>query len=374
MKIGIDIGGSHVGIGLVDEFGNIQQKKEKYIVEKVENESQISKQNLKEEITQFIIQTIKEYQKMDFVENVGIAVPGTVNQTTIIKAVNLGIENYEITPIIEKEIQLPIKIRNDAKCAALAENTIGALKDYKRSLFLTLGTGIGGAVIINDKLLDTGDLPGCEFGHMVIQRDGIKCNCGKQGCFEKYASMKALKTNLRQILGVDEKTRGQELLDIIRKNPKDEKINKVMNEYIEYLSIGISNLINIFQNKLKFSRKPLSEIFEEVYFVETGNKVSEIFLKTSQKIKEMNVSEAWRSAVAENSFFLNLKKEDIELIKSFGNMLGKTDIEGQVSEINQFLTLLDGQIATCEEEKNKNTKLCKSLGTIVGLGIVIVLF
>ena len=95
MKIGIDIGGSHVGIGLVDEFGNIQQKKEKYIVEKIENESQISKKNLKEEITQFIIQTIKEYQKMDFVENVGIAVPGTVNQTTIIKAVNLGIENYE---------------------------------------------------------------------------------------------------------------------------------------------------------------------------------------------------------------------------------------------------------------------------------------
>ena len=95
MKIGIDIGGSHVGIGLVDEFGNIQQKKEKYIVEKIENESQINKQNLKEEITQFIIQTIKEYQKMDFVENVGIAVPGTVNQTTIIKAVNLGIENYE---------------------------------------------------------------------------------------------------------------------------------------------------------------------------------------------------------------------------------------------------------------------------------------
>ena len=102
MKIGIDIGGSHVGIGLVDEFGNIQQKKEKYIVEKVENESQISKENLKEEITQFIIQTTKEYQKMDFVEKVGIAVPGTVNETTIIKAVNLGIENYNIKSVWTK--------------------------------------------------------------------------------------------------------------------------------------------------------------------------------------------------------------------------------------------------------------------------------
>lgn len=124
MKIGIDIGGSHVGIGLVDEFGNIQQKKEKYIVEKIENESQINKQNLKEEITQFIIQTIKEYQKMDFVENVGIAVPGTVNQTTIIKAVNLGIENYEITPIIEKETGTKVKLKNDAKMFSISRTKI----------------------------------------------------------------------------------------------------------------------------------------------------------------------------------------------------------------------------------------------------------
>ena len=143
MKIGIDIGGSHVGIGLVDEFGNIQQKKEKYIVEKIENESQINKQNLKEEITQFIIQTIKEYQKMDFVENVGIAVPGTVNQTTIIKAVNLGIENYEITPIIEKETGTKVKLKNDAKCSALAEQKYGNFSECENGLFLCIGTGVG---------------------------------------------------------------------------------------------------------------------------------------------------------------------------------------------------------------------------------------
>ena len=142
---------------------------------------------------------------------------------------------------------MPIKIRNDAKCAAIAENKIGALKDYDRSILLTLGTGIGGAVIINNELLDTGELSGCEFGHMVIQKDGLKCNCGKNGCFEKYASMKALKNNLREALGVDEKTRGQELLDYLRKNPDDEKINSIIKEYIEYLSIGISNLINIFE-------------------------------------------------------------------------------------------------------------------------------
>ena len=142
---------------------------------------------------------------------------------------------------------MPIKIRNDAKCAAIAENKIGALKDYKRSIFLSLGTGIGGAVIINDELLDTGDLSGCEFGHMIIQKDGIRCNCGKKGCFEKYASMKALKTNLRDALGLDETTRGQELLDMLRKNKDNYIINNIVDEYIEYLSIGISNLIDIFE-------------------------------------------------------------------------------------------------------------------------------
>ena len=82
---------------------------------------------------------------------------------------------------------------------------------------------------------------------MIIQKSGIKCNCGKSGCFEKYASMKALKNNLRNSLGLDENTRGQELLDMIRKNGENIKIKKIVDEYIEYLSIGISNLINIFE-------------------------------------------------------------------------------------------------------------------------------
>ena len=93
----------------------------------------------------------------------------------------------------EQRKNIPIKIKNDAKCAALAENKYGSLKDYKRSIFIGLGTGIGGAVIVDDKLLDTGDLPGCEIGHMIIQKDGLECKCGKKGCFEKYASMKAFK-------------------------------------------------------------------------------------------------------------------------------------------------------------------------------------
>lgn len=240
MKIGIDLGGSHIAIGVVDDKDYIIEKVEKRLLSK-------DKKDIKTSIENYIIENVKDLTEKYKIKEIGIAVPGTIKGTAIIKSVNLGVKNYNLIDNLRKQINIPINIRNDAKCAAIAENKIGALKDYNRSIFLTLGTGIGGAVIINNELLDTGELSGCEFGHMIIQKDGIKCNCGKNGCFEKYASMKALKNNLRTALGVDEKTRGQELLDYLRKNPDNEQINNIIDEYIEYLSIGVSNLINIFE-------------------------------------------------------------------------------------------------------------------------------
>ena len=240
MKIGIDLGGSHIAIGVINKDGFIVEKVEKRLLAK-------DKKDIRTAIESYIIENVKDLKEKYKITEIGIAVPGTIYKTEILKSVNLGVENYNLIEKIKTEINLPITIRNDAKCAAIAESILGALKNYKRSIFLTLGTGIGGAVIINGKLLDTGELPGCEFGHIVVQKDGIKCNCGKKGCFEKYASMKALKNNLRTSLGLDETTRGQELLDMIRKNGEDEKIKKIVDEYIEYLSIGISNLINIFE-------------------------------------------------------------------------------------------------------------------------------
>ena len=240
MKIGIDLGGSHIGIGLINKNNIIIENIEKRLISK-------DKKNIKESIESFIVENVLQLKKKYDISEIGIAVPGTVTEKFIVKSVNLGVENYPLVDELEKKLKLPIKMKNDAKCAALAEVERGALKNYKRTIFLTLGTGIGGAVIIDNHLLNTGEFPGCEFGHIIIQKDGIQCNCGKKGCFEKYASMKAFKNNLREVLGLDEKTKGEELLDIIRKNPNDEKIKRVIQEFIEYLSIGISNLINIFE-------------------------------------------------------------------------------------------------------------------------------
>lgn len=246
MKIGIDLGGSHIAIGVVEKNGKILEKQERRLLKK-------DKENLKKVIEEYIIETIKRFEEKYKITEIGIAIPGTVENGTIVKSVNLGIENYNILEDLNKTLKYKIKIRNDAKCAAIAENEFGSLKKYKRSIFLGLGTGIGGAVIINNNLLDTGNLPGCEIGHMVVEKDGILCNCGRKGCFEKYASMKAFKDNLRKELGLDEKTSGKDLLNIIREEKKDKEskkykvIEKVIDTYINYLALGIANLINIFE-------------------------------------------------------------------------------------------------------------------------------
>lgn len=244
MKIGIDIGGSHIALGVVDSNGRIIEKIEKRLKSA---EKKAIEKAIEEYITDNVEKLIQKYK----ISNVGIAIPGTVDENTVVKSVNLGLKNYEIVKKLEEKIQLPIKIRNDAKCAALAENIYGCLKLYNRSVFLTLGTGIGGAVMIDHKLLDTGSLPGCEIGHMSIEKDGILCGCGRKGCFERYASMKALKDKLRKVLGYDEKVSGKELFEIIRSNNPANKdydiIEKIIKEYIEDLSVGIANLINLFE-------------------------------------------------------------------------------------------------------------------------------
>lgn len=240
MNIGIDIGGSHIGIGVVNKNGIIIEKVEKRILSQ-------EKKNIKEILEKYITEQIQELTKKYKISKIGICSPGTISNNIIKKSVNLGLENYDLAGKISKKIQKTITIKNDCECAAIAENKYGCLKNYERAIFLTLGTGIGGAAIINNKLLDTGEVHGCEFGHMIIEKNGLQCNCGKKGCFEKYGSMKAFKNNLRSELGLDESTRGQDLIEIMRKDEKNEKINKVIQEYIENLSIGISNIINIFE-------------------------------------------------------------------------------------------------------------------------------
>ena len=244
MKIGIDIGGSHIAVGLIDIYGKIICKSEEDIDNNI-GEEYFEKKLVDSIIKQIDIVLSKKKMDITKVSLIGIAVPGMVSETRIIKAENLHIRDFNIVREINKYYNVPIKLRNDAKCAALAEKEYGSLKRSEDSIFVTVGTGIGGAVFLKDELLVPKKYEGFEIGHMVIKRDGIKCNCGRCGCFEKYASMKALKTRIAKEMKV--KNISGEELKLIIENEKNEKINDIIDEYIDNLSLGLANLINIFE-------------------------------------------------------------------------------------------------------------------------------
>lgn len=240
MKIGIDLGGSHIGIGVVNEVGNILEKKEVDL--------ELNKiQNIKEFIEEYITENVKKFIQEYKIDVIGVASPGTPKSGKITTLVNLGLKELNITQIINRVCNVPVILRNDAKCAAIAEKKYGSLKQYEDCVFICLGTGIGGAVFVNNKLLEPKRNPGFELGHMIIEKDGHLCNCGKKGCFETYCSMKRLKNSLIDILGVPRGTTAQELREILEKRFYEEKVKEKIDEYIDNLVIGLSNIIDIFE-------------------------------------------------------------------------------------------------------------------------------
>lgn len=240
MKIGIDLGGSHIGIGVVNQNGEILEKREIDL-------KNIQVDNIENFILEYIFKSLENFKGKYEIEMIGIASPGTPKEGKITNLVNLGIKELDITSAIKEKYNLPVKIKNDAKCAAIAEKTYGSLKNYKDSVLICLGSGIGGAVFINNTELLPIRNPGMEFGHMIIQKDGDICNCGKKGCFETYCSIKRLKNKLINRMQLSQNISGKELIDILKIRCKEEKIKNVLDEYIENLIIGLSNIIDIFE-------------------------------------------------------------------------------------------------------------------------------
>lgn len=243
MRIGIDVGGSHIGLGVVDEIGKLILKEEKDYNNRQEDMSNI----VVETIIELIYKIINENNiKKEEIESIGLAFPGTVSETTVIKAENLGIENLEIEKELKKYFSIPIHLENDAKCAAIAEKEFGSLKKYEDAIFLIVGTGVGGAVFLDNKLLRPKRYSGFEVGHMVINENGIQCNCGRKGCFEAYSSMRRLKEKISKDFNLNT-IDGIKIRKFIEQNQENEKLNNILDEYIQNLQIGIANLINIFE-------------------------------------------------------------------------------------------------------------------------------
>lgn len=283
MKIGIDLGGSHIGIGLIEGY-ELKATVDKFFVteDRKDMENAILR-NIDELINKLLIEN---NINIEHIEKIGVASPGTVTNGKI-TSWNLGIKDFDLKSRLEEKYNLFVKIRNDGKCAALVEKAYGAMKNYDDCLFVNIGTGIGGAVFLGGKLLEPKKHSGFEFGHMTLVKDGIKCTCGKKGCFERYCSIKALKTKITNTLGIDgTDISGQYLREEIMVKYHDE-VQDDINEFIDYLKIGICNLIDIFEPEVicfggSFSyyegHPVLNKLIEEI------NKPNTTFNKEKQNI------------------------------------------------------------------------------------------
>lgn len=242
MKIGVDLGGSHIGLGVIDSEYNLIEKFEKWF-------SDEEKKDATPVIENYIIEKVKELENKYEIESIGVAVPGSSKDGIILKAVNLGIYNYNLGGILEEKFKKKVTIRNDAKCACLAEFNNIVKKDKSKKdcnmLFLAIGTGIGGGIIYNGKLLQGHHFEGFELGHVVIKENGIPCKCGRNGCFERYGSILQYKNKVRHILNLPNDLNSDPLREEIKLHEKE--IEDINIQYIQDLAIGIANYINIFE-------------------------------------------------------------------------------------------------------------------------------
>ena len=278
--IGIDLGGTNIAVGIVDESFKIVKKGSTPTLVNRDPELIIA------DMGKLCLELLAETGiGLEEVVCAGIAAPGSVNpRTGIIEyANNLPFLRFPIADTLLK--YLPVRevyLENDANAAALGEAVGGAAKGKRLSVMITLGTGVGGGVIIDGKIYSGFNYAGAELGHTVIEYNGRQCSCGRKGCFEAYASATALVSMTKEKLAACKDTLMWEMCgnDINKADARiafaamkkgDRAGKEVVDMYISYLACGITNMINIFQpevlligggvcNEKDYLLKPLTEI------------------------------------------------------------------------------------------------------------------
>lgn len=252
MFLGVDLGGTNIAVGLVDESGKILHK------ESIPTKAERTDKEVVHDIA-MLCKKVTEDTKSN-PKWIGIGAPGSMDgeNGVIIYSNNINMRNTPVRKLVQEVIDLPVYIENDANCAALGEAYGGATKDARNSVMITLGTGVGGGIIIDKHIYSGFNFAAGELGHMVIVVDGEPCTCGRKGCWEAYSSATALirmtkeeadrnKDSLihKMIEGDYTRIGGRTAWDAMRQG--DESGKKVVEMYMKYLAEGITNIINIFQ-------------------------------------------------------------------------------------------------------------------------------
>ena len=252
--VGIDLGGTNIVAGVVDEEYNIIAKAS------TKTNCPRPEKEIADDMARMAIEAVKNAKlSMDQIEWIGVGTPGIANsETGIIEySNNLGFKNTPMVKYIQETIDKPVFIENDANAAAYGEFVAGAAKGAKNAVCITLGTGVGGGIIIDGRIYSGSNFAGAEIGHTVIEVDGAQCSCGRKGCFEAYSSATGLIRMTKEaiaehpdcIMAQSEKEKGKVTartsFDCMRAGDKYAKA--VVDKYIKYLAAGITNTINIFQ-------------------------------------------------------------------------------------------------------------------------------
>ncbi len=253
LALGIDIGGTSIKGAVVNELGEPSEMFS-FPVLKEDNQNTVM-----DKLISAIDDYLTSHHFDEPISGIGIGIPGSIDAINgiCLYSNNLNWKDLEIVKILKGHFNMPIRITNDANAAALGEAAFGAGKKYSNVIMLTLGTGVGGGVIINNKIYEGSDGTGTELGHMTIVKDGVMCTCGRKGCLEQYASANALARETKEAMEKHPESLMHQIskeegkisakVPFIAARKGDKTANEVVDQYVEYLGIGICNLCNIFR-------------------------------------------------------------------------------------------------------------------------------
>ncbi len=254
-RIGVDLGGTNIAVGVVNEELKIVGRG------KVKTRCPRPAAEIFDDIAVAVEMAVKDAGiSMDEVVSVGVGTPGSVNKNNgyIEFANNLDFNNVPAKEMLEERLGKTVYLDNDANCAALGEAIAGVGKGVGNFVAVTLGTGVGSGIIVNGKIVSGVNYAGGEMGHTVIMVNGKQCNCGRKGCWEQYASATALISQTKEAMLNDKESKmwqlvngnidsasGRTAFDAMRLG--DATAKKVVDDYIYYVAVGVINIINTFQ-------------------------------------------------------------------------------------------------------------------------------
>ena len=253
-RLGVDLGGTNIVAGVTDENYNIIG------IGKVKTNAPRPAEEIADDMAKAVFEAVKNAGlEMSDISSMGIGTPGAVDPKAgvVTYANNLGFENVPLCSMMKERTGVDFYIENDANAAAYGEYIAGAGKGTNNFVAITLGTGVGGGIVIDGKLYSGSNYAGGELGHTVVNFDGEMCSCGRRGCFEAYASATALIRQTKakmeeckdsvmwEIAGSLNNVNGLTAFDAWRRG--DSAAKEVVEKYIEYISVGTTNMVNIFQ-------------------------------------------------------------------------------------------------------------------------------